>query len=68
MRVPKLFTYKCKGKTMIDRKLLSALYLDWVNNYLTLDKFAEHHGLYIGEAEALLKVAQDCFENNHPES
>ena len=52
---------------MICRETLSALYLDWVNNYLTIEKFAEHHGLFVGEAQALLKVAQDCFENNHPD-
>lgn len=52
---------------MITREKLSALYLDWVNNYLTVEKFAEHHGLYVPEAEALIKVAQQCFEVNHPE-
>jgi hypothetical protein len=52
---------------MITREKLSALYLDWVNNYLTIEKFAEHHGLFVPEARALLDVAQACFENNHPE-
>lgn len=52
---------------MIHRRALFELYLDWVNNYLTIEKFAEHHGLYVHEAEMLVQVAQSCFENNHPE-
>ena len=50
------------------REKLSNLYLDWVNNYLTIEKFAEHNGLYVNEAKTLLIVAKQCFENNHPES
>lgn len=52
---------------MITRETLSTLYLDWVNNYLTIEKFAEHHGLYVQEAEDLIKLAKQCFEVNHPE-
>lgn len=53
---------------MINRDSLVALYLDWVNNYLTIQKFAEHHGLHVSEATDLLKVAQNCFETDHPEA
>lgn len=52
---------------MIDRQALRRLYLEWVNDYLTIEKFAEHHALHVDEAEQLVKVAQSCFENNHPE-
>ena len=52
---------------MIDRQSLRALYLEWVNDYLTIEKFAEDHGLYESEADALLAVAKSCFETNHPE-
>lgn len=52
----------------ITRESLSALYLDWVNNYLTIEKFAEHHGLTENEALLLISVAQSCFENPHPEA
>lgn len=53
---------------MINRAALFDLYKTWVNDYLTLETFAEHHGLTEAEAEALLVVAQSCFENNHPEA
>ena len=52
----------------MNRENLAALYLDWVNNYLTLESFAEHHGLTEIEAAQLLCVAQSCHENNHPEA
>lgn len=53
---------------MINRETLTALYLEWVNDYLTLEHFAEHHGLTPSEAFVLIAVAQSCFENPHPES
>ena len=49
------------------REKLFNLYLDWVNNYLTIEKFAEHNGLYVDEALMLVELAQKCFENNHPD-
>lgn len=53
---------------MINRETLSKLYLLWVNDYLTIEKFAEHHGLTLTEAALLISVAKSCFENLHPES
>ena len=53
---------------MINRESLMRLYLSWVNDYLTIEKFAEHHGLTPNEAALLVSVAQSCFENPHPES
>ena len=29
-------------------------YLDWFNNYLTVEKLAEHHGLDVDDAKALI--------------
>jgi hypothetical protein len=52
----------------IDRATLAALYLDWVNNYATLDIFAEHHGLTPDEAAYLLQAAESCHTNPHPEA
>ena len=53
---------------MIDRESLSKLYLSWVNDYLTIEKFAEHHGITPSEAALLISVAKSCHENPHPES
>jgi len=56
-----------KGITMT-RESFYKVYLDWVNNYLTIEKFAEHYGLHINEAESLINLSKTIFENNHPES
>ena len=53
---------------MITREMLQADYLDYVNNYLTVEKFAEHRGLRVGEARLLLEVARQCHECPHPEA
>lgn len=50
------------------RETLAAIYLDWVNNYLTIEKFSEHKGLTPAEGLQLVTLAQSCFENHHPES
>lgn len=50
------------------REKLAAVYLDWVNNHLTLACFAEHHGLYEPEAIELIALARQCFERQHPEA
>ena len=33
-------------------------YLDWVNNYLTVEKLAEHHGLDVDDAKALISMGR----------
>ena len=40
------------------RTMLIELYLDWYNNYLTVAKFAEHHGLTENQATDLLELAK----------
>lgn len=42
--------------------------LDWRNNYLTVEVFAEHHGLTTGEACTLLDLARDVNRHEHPEA
>ena len=53
---------------MVTREQLFKDYTDWVNNYLTIEIFAEHRGLTKSEAKMLIDLAQSCFENNHPEA
>lgn len=38
-------------------------YLDFVNNYLTVDKFAEHHGITLKQAHQLLTVGKSLHES-----
>lgn len=33
-------------------------YLDWFNNYLTVEKLAEHHGLDVDDAKALISMGR----------
>ncbi len=33
-------------------------YMDWFNNYLTVEKIAEHHGIGVDDAEALIKMGR----------
>ncbi len=53
---------------MLSREQLTAEYLDYLNNYISVDKFAEHRGLTMQEGEWLLNVARSCFTNKHPEA
>lgn len=53
---------------MISRETLAREYLDYVNNYLTIEKFAEHRGLRVNEAELFIEVCKQSFELNHPEA
>jgi hypothetical protein len=52
---------------MIMRDTLIAVYLDWFNNYLTIERYAEHNGLYPDQAESLIKLAKDVYQSEHPE-
>ena len=50
---------------MITRERLAEEYYDHVNNYLTLEKFAEHRGLTVAEAEAESRArVYDSLANN----
>ena len=50
------------------REQLAAVWLEWRNDYLSLDLFAEHKGLYPAEAAALLMLAEQCQQRPHPEA
>ena len=41
---------------------LIKLYLDYVNNFLTIDKFAEWHGLDIEDASLLIELGRKYNE------
>lgn len=43
---------------------LTEFYLDWINNWLTMKSFAEHHGLPIAETRALVKVGEQLHLAN----
>jgi hypothetical protein len=44
------------------RDYLADLYLDWVNNFLTIEVFSEYYGLEEDDARKLLEVAKKSHE------
>lgn len=44
------------------RDYLADVYLDWVNNFLTLERFAEYYGLDESDAKQLLAIAKKSHE------
>lgn len=43
-------------------------YLDYVNNYLTVERYAEHNGLTVGQAKQLLELAKAVHDSPHPDA
>lgn len=52
----------------MSREQLAKAYVEWVNNYLTINAYAEHHGLTYTEADEFIKVARSCYYNPNPEA
>lgn len=50
------------------RTYLINLYLDCVNNWLSVATFSEHHGLNTTQGGALLELARDVYNSKHPEA
>ncbi len=50
------------------RTVLINAYLDFVNNYLTVGKFAEHNHITEEQAIALIDLGEDIFNSIHPEA
>ena len=50
------------------RTLLNNIYLDYVNNYLTVDVFAKHNGLTAMQACRLLDLGKEIHNTLHPEA
>ena len=43
-------------------KFLQDIFLDWINNYLTVEVFAEHNELTINEATILIELGRSVHE------
>jgi len=44
------------------RDYLADLYLDWINNFLTIEVFAEYYGLEEDDARELLVLSKKCHK------
>lgn len=40
---------------------------EFQNDFLTPERFGEHHGLTLAQAESFLKLAQSIRASNHPD-
>jgi len=49
-------------KTIYLRDYLADVYLDWVNNFLTIERFSEYYGLEEDDARKLLEIAKKSHE------
>tara|TARA_R110000822_G_scaffold78322_1_gene187618 strand:+ start:1211 stop:1375 length:165 start_codon:yes stop_codon:yes gene_type:complete len=41
---------------------LEAFYLDWINNYLTVEKMAEHHQLTVEDTAILINLGRSYHQ------
>lgn len=44
------------------RKQLQAAFLDWKNNYLTVEKYAEHNSITAEQAQQIIDIGRECHE------
>ena len=53
---------------MTSRESLIEIYLDFWNNYLTVEKYADHNGLEVGHASDLITLARNVYNSQHPDN
>jgi hypothetical protein len=41
---------------------LQNIYLDWVNNFLTIERFSEYYGITVVEANTLIEICRGVHE------
>lgn len=46
------------------RQLLADLYLDYFNNFLTRERFAEHYGLSAQQADGVLVIGKEIHDED----
>ena len=49
------------------RNQLIDIYLDYYNNYLTYERYAECNGLHVTEAQIWINLARAVYNTKHPE-
>lgn len=51
---------------MTSRTYLESVWLDFFNNYLTHQKYADHHHISESQALELLRLARNVYESKNP--
>ena len=44
-------------------QILRHIYVEWMNNYLTVELFAEHHEMTVEDAQALIGLGRKALEH-----
>ena len=44
-------------------QMLRHVYVEWLNNYLTVELFAEHHEMTVEDAQALIDLGRKALEH-----
>jgi hypothetical protein len=47
---------------MKEQRILQNIYLDWVNNFLSIERFAEFYGISVSEASILIEICRALHE------
>lgn len=50
------------------REILINAYLDYWNNYITVEKYAEHNGLTVEQGKKLIDLAREVYNSEHPDA
>ena len=50
------------------REQFAEWYLDYVNNFITVDGFAQYYGLSHDQATKVIALGKELHETPHPES
>lgn len=50
------------------REILKSLYIDYMNNYLTIATYADHVELTEKQAQVLINLAREVYNSKHPEA
>ena len=48
-------------------ELLRHIYVEWMNNYLSIELFAEHHEMTVKDAKALIELGRSAMKMNDKE-
>ena len=46
-------------------QMLRHIYVEWLNNYLTVELFAEHHEMTVDDAKVLIDLGRKALEHYH---
>ena len=44
-------------------QLLRHIYVEWMNNYLTVELFAEHHEMTVEDAQVLIDLGRNALKH-----